>query len=427
MTTRRYTAAEPTSPPADTAGVRADGLDRLAAHDKMVAMGVGHTHGSHRARNGDAAGFEVGRRPRIVLLAALVLAGIATVIGVVQLWPDGAEVDHIKDQVAFAAPGVTFPDAVVDAVHDSGTLDVTVQEGAGEGDRATVQVAPQVVDALEVGDTVRLQRTPAQQGGDVQYGYFGTVRSIPLLVMALLFAALVLVVARWRGFFALIGLAFSGVVIWKFMLPALLTGASGLAVGLAGSALIMFVVLYMTHGLSIRTSTALAGTLAGVLVTAGLGVVAISATRATGNADESAAILQSLVGDLSFQGLFACAIVVAGLGVLNDVTITQASSVWEIRAAAPTMSRPRVFASGMRIGRDHIASTIYTIVFAYAGTALAVLLVLQLYGLPWSDLLTTEEVTEEIVRTLASSIGLVLAVPLTTGIAALVVPGALSE
>jgi uncharacterized membrane protein len=107
--------------------------------------------------------------------------------------------------------------------------------------------------------------------------------------------------------------------------------------------------------------------------------------------------------------------------VLNDVTITQSSAVWEIRAASPAMGRAELFASGMRIGRDHIASTIYTIVFAYAGTALAVLLILHLYGLPWDILLTTEDITQEIVRTLASSIGLVLAVPLTTGIATLVV------
>ena len=97
--------------------------------------------------------------------------------------------------------------------------------------------------------------------------------------------------------------------------------------------------------------------------------------------------------------------------MLNDVTITQSSAVWEIRAASPAMSRAELFASGMRIGRDHIASTIYTIVFAYAGTALAVLLILRLYGLPWDVLLTTEDITQEIVRTLASSIGLVLAVP----------------
>lgn len=389
-------------------------------------MGAGHAHGAHRA-GPDAAAFEVAQRPRIVLLACLLLAGLATVIGVVALWPDGAAVDEVTEKVSFAAPGVTFPDGVVDRIEADGVLVVTVQDGPGRGDRTQVQAAPHVVDSLEVGDTVRLQRMPAPEGGEVQYGYFGTVRSVPLLVMSLVFVALVLLVARWRGFFALLGLAFSGVVIWKFVLPALLTGAPGLAVGLCGSALIMFVVLYTTHGFSVRTSAALAGTLSGVLVTAVLGVAATGATRATGIADESAGILQSLVGDLSFQGLFACAIVIAGLGVLNDVTITQASSVWEIRSAAPQLSRRQVFASGMRIGRDHIASTIYTIVFAYAGTALAVLLILQLYGLPFSDLLTTEEITEEVVRTLASSIGLVLAVPLTTGIAALVVPAAIAE
>lgn len=391
-------------------------------------MGAGHSHGSHRARSGDEPGFEVARTPRRVLLVALALAGIATVVGVVWLWPNGDEVDAVTGQVDFLAPGVTFADATVEEVAPSGEVGVTLDSGPDDGDQVTVNVPPQVVDAgLQEGDRVKLQRVPGPDGGETGYSYFSTVRSLPLLVMTLVFVALVLLVARWRGFFALLGLAFSGLVIWQFMLPALLTGAPGLAVGLAGSALIMFVVLYTTHGLSIRTSTALAGTLAGVLVTAGLGVLAVGATRATGVSDDTSGILQSLVGDLSFQGLFTCAIVVAGLGVLNDVTITQASSAWEIRAASPTMTRRQVFASGMRIGRDHIASTIYTIVFAYAGTALAVLLILQLYGLPVSVLLTTEDVTAEIVRTLASSIGLVLAVPLTTGIAALVVPPSSSD
>ena len=365
-----------------------------------------------------------------MLLAGLVLAGLVTLAAVVWLWPDSAEVDRIKDEVVFAAPGVTFPNGVVEKVSDDGAVEVTVQEGTDAGTEVTVQVPSQVVDAgLRAGDEVKLQRTPAADpaaGTDPEYSYFETVRSTPLLVMTLVFVVLVLLVARWRGLFALFGLVFSGAVIWVFVLPALLTGAPALAVGLAGSTLIMYVVLYTTHGLSLRTSTALAGTIVGVLVTAALGIIGAATTRATGVTDR-AGILQSLVGDLSFQGLFTCAIVIAGLGVLNDVTIAQSSSVWEIREAGPTLSRRQVFASGMRIGRDHIASTIYTIVFAYAGTALAVLLILQLYGLPFSVLLTTEDVTEEIVRTLASSIGLVLAVPLTTGIAALVVPGASSD
>jgi len=110
--------------------------------------------------------------------------------------------------------------------------------------------------------------------------------------------------------------------------------------------------------------------------------------------------------------------------VLNDVTITQASAVWELRGAGPELTRRQLFTAATQIGRDHIASTIYTIVFAYTGTALAVLMLIQLYGLPLTELLATEEIGQEVVRTLASAIALVLAVPVTTGIAALTVPGA---
>ena len=134
-------------------------------------------------------------------------------------------------------------------------------------------------------------------------------------------------------------------------------------------------------------------------------------------------MLTAYAGGLDFQALLVAAVVVAGLGVLNDVTITQASAVWELRGAAPTMTRRSLFASAMRIGRDHIASTIYTIVFAYAGTALLLLLVVSLYDRPLLDLAGTDEIATEIVRSLTSSIGLVLAVPLTTVIAALTVPG----
>jgi uncharacterized membrane protein len=398
-------------------------------------MGAGHSHGSHRAGHGGGSDdLEVPRGPRLTLLGSLAVAGIAALLGLLLLWPDGAEVDRIADDAPFAAPGVTFPTATVDSVHapcaaaevgsdsDCGRIEVTLDDGDGKGDQATVQVSPQVLESgITTGDQVRLQRIPGGDGADATYSYFGTERGKPLLVLLLVFVGLVLVVARWRGFFALVGLAFSGLVLWRFVLPALLVGESGVAVALTAAALIMFVVLYTTHGFSLRTSAALAGTLVGVAVTAAIGILATSATRLNGIGDEQAGILSALVGDLSFQDLFACAAIIAGLGVLNDVTITQSSAVWEIRSASPGMGRAQLFASGMRIGRDHIASTIYTIVFAYAGTALAVLLILRLYGLPWEVLLTTEDITQEIVRTLASSIGLVLAVPLTTGIATLVV------
>jgi uncharacterized membrane protein len=237
----------------------------------------------------------------------------------------------------------------------------------------------------------------------------------------------VVAVARWRGVRALVGLGFSGIAVLWFMLPALVAGESGLMVGLVGSAAIVFVVLYITHGFSIRTSAAVAGTLAGIGMTAAIGLLSVAMTHVTGVSDEGGGALQAIAGDLDFQGLLTCAVIVAGLGVLNDVTITQASAVWELRGAGPGLSRREIFVAATRIGRDHIASTIYTIVFAYAGTALITLMLISLWGLPLTELLATEEIGQEVVRTLASSTALVLAVPVTTGIAALTVPGARTE
>ncbi|WP_200958230.1 YibE/F family protein [Nocardioides sp. Soil805] len=301
---------------------------------------------------------------------------------------------------------------------------VTVRLLDDSGTESTVTVPPgTVTGSLDVGDRAMLAAIP-QEGG-TQYAWVGVDRAQPIAVMAGAFVLIVGVIARWRGLLALLGLVLAGGVVGLFMLPALLTGESGLAVALVGSSAIMFMVLYLAHGVSVRTSTALAGTLFGLLVTAGLGLVAIDAARLTGLGDESALQLRLHATELDFRGLLTCAVIVAGLGVLNDVTITQSSAVWELRDAAPEMSRARIFASGMRIGRDHIASTIYTIVFAYAGTALAALLLIALYDRPLLDVLSDEIISEEIIRTLASAIGLVLAVPVTTAIAAATVAPAL--
>ncbi len=375
------------------------------------------------------------RARRLVLLWALGLIAVATVVGVVLLWPNGDEVNDVQDSVTFSAPGVTFPNATVDEAEpacpevapadDCGAVEATISDGDDEGTEVRVAVPPEVSESgLEKGDTIRLISTPETDETPQAYNYFGTGRSGTLWLLAILFVVVVLLVARLRGLFALIGLGFTAVVAWTFMLPALLVGETPLLVALVGCSAIMFVVLYTTHGLSIRTSAALAGTLLGIALTAGLGAIFVGASRLTGVADESGNALRSYVGDLSFTGLLTCAVVIAGLGVLNDVTITQASSVWELRSAAPAAARRHLFTSAMRIGRDHIASAIYTILFAYAGTALLVLLVLQLYGLPMGVLLSTEEISQEVVRSLVTSLGLVLAVPITTAIAAITVPGA---
>ena len=387
--------------------------------------------------------LEVKRVPRALLLGALALAALATVLGTLLLWPDGEAANEVRGSLSFAAPGVTFPEAVVDRVEarcppmsdgvpddvdreGCGKLHVTVDEGAEEGSQVAVQVPPEVSDAgLAPGDRIELIRTPGAEGEPAQLNYFDIVRELPLRTLAIIFAVVVIAVAWWRGVMALVGLAFAAVVLWQFMIPALLTGEGAIAVALTAASAILFVVLYTTHGFSLRTSVALAGTLAGVGITALLGWWSVDSSRLTGVSGEEGGIMSTFVSGVDLQGLFTAAVIIAGLGVLNDVTITQSSAVWELRAASRDMTRTRLFTSAMRIGRDHIASSIYTIVFAYAGTALIVLLVVSLYDRPWLDLVGTEEIAEEVVRSLVSSIGLVLAVPITTVLAALIVPGPL--
>jgi uncharacterized membrane protein len=361
------------------------------------------------------------------------------VVGLVVLWPDAAKVEAIDGLAGQGAPGVTYPSATVQQVEpvcdqdprgeDCGAIRVRVQDGADAGETVRVMVPPEVlVSGLREGDTVELVRTPSSAEpstgsapGPAGWGYFATDRDASLAWLAALFVVVVLAVARLRGLMALVGLAVSGVVLWWFTLPALISGEDGLGVALVTATVILVVVLYSTHGPTLRTSTALAGTLLGVLATVALAIIWSGDARLTGVSDEAGGLLSTYAGDLDFRGLLTCALVIAGLGVLNDVTITQASAVWELRAAAPDMSRRALLRSGMRIGRDHIASTIYTIVFAYAGASLVVLLLLSLYDRPLLELVSSEQLAEEIVRTLTGAIGLVLAVPLTTAVAVAVV------
>ncbi|MCW2758424.1 MAG: YibE/F family protein [Nocardioidaceae bacterium] len=392
------------------------------SHSSEPAVGHGHGHGPVPA-------VPVRPAARIALILVLVVVAGVTGLGLVKLWPD-----HATPKNDFAAPGVTFPKADVGTVLPTckkvgeaqagganptcGAISVTPTSGSGKGRAVLVLVPPEVsTSGLRRGDVVKLQQIPASGGQPASYSYFAIERDLPMGALAIVFVLVVAFVARLRGLLSLVALGFGGFVLVKFMLPALLLGKPGLAVGMVGCATIMYVVLYLAHGVSLRTSAALAGTLAGIGLTSLIGVVAIDQSRLSGVGDETGALLSGFAPSLDFQGLFTCAVIVAGLGVLNDVTITQASAVWELRSAAPGMGRNELFASAMRIGRDHIASTIYTIVFAYAGAALTVLLLISSYDQSILTLLSTEELSEEIIRTLASGIGLVLAVPITTAIA----------
>ncbi len=283
-----------------------------------------------------------------------------------------------------------------------------------------------VGNSMSAGDSIRLIKV-APEGQEATYSFYDHQRGNQLIWIAAAFAVLVAVVARWRGVFALIGVGITLLMLLKFVLPALLAGEPAILVAVVGSTLIMLAVLYLAHGISIRTTSALFGTLFGIAFTAIGGALATDWTHLTGIGSEDDHLLIATAPTLSMSGVVAASMVIAGLGVLNDVTVTQASAVWELRGLQPTANRKALFTSAMRIGRDHIASSVYTLVFAYAGTAMTTLLLISAYQRSLAEVAVTEQISQEIVRTLVGAIGLVLAVPVTTAIAVWFAPSRQDE
>jgi uncharacterized membrane protein len=350
---------------------------------------------------------------------------VATVVGLVALWPSdppaitsGITPDELVRATVTAVERGPCPGTTPDAELDCSIPQVRLDEGPDAGE--TIELEPQSEGpgaiVLELDDEVVLGYFPDAQPG-FQYSFADYDRGVPLLLLGALFVVAVLALGRLQGLRALLGLVISLGVLVVFVLPALLEGSSPVAVSLAGAATVGTVALYLAHGVNARTTVALLGTLASLGLVALLGAVFVEAAEFTGT-DESALIVTTLLGPLDLRGLLLGGIVIGTLGVLDDVTVTQVSAVEELRRADPGASRRHLYSSALRIGRDHIASTVNTLVLAYAGASLPLLLLFRSAGHELTDVVNGEVVAVEIVRTLVGSIGLVASVPLTTALAA---------
>ncbi|MGD6978282.1 MULTISPECIES: YibE/F family protein [Citricoccus] len=426
--------------------------------------GHGHGHGLDAGPGADAAlTGPGGSRRRVVtaLAAILVPVTLLLVAAMIALWPSGSHRELSLADPYGTASGVTLFSGTVTAVEprdcgpQAGALETPGGAVVGEGAAAQVRCVDAIVDPdgggtdaarvpvppevgasrdVSVGDRIKALDLSALPGGTadadaggpaagagasgaVDHVFVDFERAVPVVALAALYALVVVLVARWRGVRAILGLGLAFTVLFWFMVPALLEGGPPLWVGLVGCSLIMVVVLYFAHGFSLRTTTALLGTLIGLGLTAVLAAWGTDAAALTGMGDEYSYVLAAVAPEVRLSGIVLCGLLVAGLGVLNDVTITQSSAVWELQAANPRACARELFAAGMRIGRDHIASTVYTIAFAYAGAALPLLIVVSLYDRSLADTLLSAELVEEVVRILVGSIGLVLAIPVTTAIA----------
>jgi uncharacterized membrane protein len=361
------------------------------------------------------------------LRGAVGLLALGTAIGLAVLWPRGdiptrapagGELDLEAATVTSVRPvpcqgGFATTCAVVEA---------ELESGPDKGTSVTLRVGDAGDEVPEVGDGLRLLHieVPPDVETDVQpYSLADYERRPPMLWLGIAFALLVVVTGRWRGLSALVGLGLSLAVVLFFIVPAILRGESPLGVALVGSFAIMLTTIALAHGLGPKSLAACIGTGISLLLTAGLAVFATEVTHLSGFASEEARLLQVDVTGLSIQGLVVAGMVIGALGVLDDVTVSQASTVMALHRVDPRQGFGRLFGEALSVGRDHIAATVNTLVLAYVGAALPVLLIFSVGNFGFGNAVNSEVVAEEIVAMLVGSIGLIAAVPLTTALAAL--------
>ncbi|QGG96613.1 YibE/F family protein [Actinomarinicola tropica] len=391
----------------------------------MSSSPLDHAHSHTLADAADLATPAV-RRTLVVVLAAV---AALTVAGLLVLWPDDDVA--VETDTGFAVELVDATVTRIELVPCSGVgeaetvrcerITSRVTSGPTSGTDASFELFPTASNpTIERGDGIVLSYAP-DAPAEVAYQFADFQRGSSLMWLAGLFALAVVALARMKGVRALLGVAVSLVVIVGFLLPALLTGRSPLLLALVASSTIAFLALFLAHGVNERTAVALLGTLASLAVTGVLALVFVEATSLTGLGSEEATLLRASSGVIDFQGLLLAGILIGALGVLDDVTVTQVSAVWELKQADPSFGPLDLYRRAVRIGRDHIASVVNTLALAYAGAALPLLLLFTQASRSFGEVITGEAVAVEVVRTLVGSIGLVAAVPLTTGLAALVI------
>ncbi len=262
---------------------------------------------------------------------------------------------------------------------------------------------------------ILIDKTPANA---LQAYYVDYVRSQPLLILLLTFVLSMLVMGHWKGLGSLLALAASMIVIIWYVLPHILAGEDPVKVSLIGSIILVVVTLYLTYGWNLKTHASVASIILSLLLTGALSLLFVYLTRLNGYGDENVTyLMQSSSIRVDAHGLLLGGMIIGSLGVLDDLVTSQSAAVVEIYEANPALGFWQILQRAMHIGEDHVAATVNTLVLAYTGASLPLLLMFTLGNGSYSYLVNSEFMAEEIVRTLVGSLGLIAAVPISTLIA----------
>jgi uncharacterized membrane protein len=367
---------------------------------------------------------------RVARTLPAVLIGLVLVVGL-WLMPDltpsdavpvvGQRTDHgrIAESLGTDPTGLPFfAVEVLDGPSAGDRIEAVVQDGSASIPGASSR-AP-----YEVGDEVVVTSFTGPAAG--AFAVISEPWRVPLLgITAAVFAAAVVVVGGLRGVRSLVALALTLTVVVKVVVPLLLRGIDPILLAVGAGAAVTLATLLLTEGFSRVTAAAMLGTFAALALTAVLAAVFTAAAAFTAlQGNEEIAFLIPLVGDrINLDGILLAATVFGALGVLDDVTVTQAATVEQLHRAEPAASRGGVAGRAMRVGRSHIAATANTLMLAYLGAGLPLLLLFALGGQSPLMVLNGEIVAVEVIRALVGSVGIVAAIPLTTMVAvALMVP-----
>jgi uncharacterized membrane protein len=384
----------------------------LAGSTGIALLPVDATAGRHRA-----------------MLAVVGVLTLAVLAGGAALWPYSRPAPALGDEQtdptrlvsATLTQVATTPCEQAEPGAPGSTCIKVTAKPAGDGEEVSFETTDPTGDTFRPGQRVKLA-VLEQPGQPTFYNIRDLERGRPMLALAALFVLAAIAFGRWQWVRSLLGLALSFAVIIGFVVPAILRGRSPVPVALVGALAVMLVSLYLSHGLGRKTTAAVVGTALALGLTAGLADAFVGVASLTGLASEDALNASFQVGGLSLRGLLMAGIIIGGLGVLDDVTVSQASLVFELRRADPEAGFGELVRGALSVGRDHIAATVNTLFLAYAGASLPLLVLFVTGGDSFGTVATAEAVAVEVVRTLCGSIGLVAAVPLTTLLAAALAP-----
>lgn len=361
-----------------------------------------------------------------LMASAVLLLLLATLTGLALLWPPGdraADPRLAKATTVAAVVVATREAACPGGLQACRSITARIDEGAARGRRTAITLGPVAATPdLEVGDRIRVAAAEIPAGATAEpFSYVDRERRAPLLWLAAAFVALLVVMTRRQGLLAVLGFAASLGLVVGFLVPAMLEGTAPLLVALVGSLAVMFVTVVLTYGIAAQSLAAILGIAGSLGVAALLARTMVEAAGLDGRGGDTANALAFVAGDVSLQGIVLAGMVLGGLGVLADTAVTQASAVLALRRANPALSARGLYDAAFAVGRDHLVATTHTLVLAYVGASLPLLLLLDAAGVSGGDLLNSPEVAEPVVATLVGSIALLLSVPLTTALSAVLV------